>query len=133
MIKTQRKAHRAIWWLMALVLPVLIVLSIARMPKAPILPSGVEQVQDSQGEVLKKVDTEYIKMIVWGEGTIAKQLEIQVKAPLQAASALVYVNGDEVLGQVGKVGTYHFAIANAPKSITVRDVLKNRELLTIEL
>lgn len=133
MIKSQRKAHRMIWGLIALVLPVLMVLAVTRMPSAPKASRDWKQMEAPIGTVLAKAQNEFLKLQVRGSGAQVQQLEVQVIEPLPAASALLYVGNSDLLGQLGGTGTYFFAIDQKPNMVWVQDVLKNQEITKIEL
>lgn len=132
MIRAQRKRHRSIWVAMAITLPVLVALAVMGTPKAP-GQTQVSMQSAANGSILKEVDTKDVKVNIRGAGQKPTQLEVVVKVPLKAASAMVYLKNGEALGQVGKRGVYRFPIKNMPLAISIKDLIKDQELLTIEL
>ena len=132
MIKAQRKWHRNIWIAMTLTLPVLVIMAVMDTPGMKSSSDLIVQT-DATGSILKEIDTKSVKVNIRGLGDTPAQLEMVVKVPLQAASAMVYLKSGQSLGQIGSRGVYRFPIKELPSAITIKDPIKGVELMTIEL
>ena len=117
MISGQRKVHKFIWLVLAVVLPVLLFLAIRNLNFSPTQIVSVEE------QVIAKM--------------IEGKVEIELNIPFESPSAVVYELTHEgktgrVLGQLEGAGTYSFPASENSRGILVLDNIKNEELLKIE-
>jgi len=130
------KTHTYIWLAMIIVIPVLLFFSIRNLdfstPKQEVFYGS-----NVVGEPLAAGENEFIKAIVYKDDTSKLMLEVVLKTTLKNSSALVIPiteNGDEAsIGQVSDKGVYTFILEKKPKSLSLKDALKDEYITTIPL
>ena len=115
MIGSQRKVHRLIWLVMAVILPVLLFFATKD------LEFGSKPYQDQEQLEVKL--------------TKNKTVLIELKKPFPNASSVIYEvdsNGNlgKLLGQFQGMGTYEFELSDTASGIAVVDKLKNTNIYT---
>lgn len=126
MIRTQRRAHLVIWMVIATSLPILMVLAIVYRPEPAIMP--IHDRVKAVGEIIEETESGDLKANLRGIGGKVGQLEIQVKVPLQAPTAVVYSLDGRFIGQIGSKGVYRFDIPSSINGFTVVDEMGVQEL-----
>ena len=127
MIARQRKAHRTIWLLLALTVPVLIGLSVHSIRE--------RLVTDANATISSGIETLYEddQFSISSDGNV---ITLALKRPLKSASAVLYgsVDGkDIVLGTIAHKGLYSFPIDKVIQSLSIKDPIKEEELINISL
>lgn len=117
MISGQRKAHKFIWVLLAVGLPILLFFIIRN------LDFSSTQTYSQKNQIDAKMK----------EGKV----EIELNTPFASPSAVVYELNQggkkgHVLGQLEGMGTYTFQASENSMGILVLDEIKNEELLKME-
>ena len=130
-----RKAHKYIWLILIIAVPVLIFFSIKNL-----------NVFSSESDTVLKIETPKINVLKVSENDLIKAsliindsinfMEVILKTPLKNPSALVYTLTDnnskgEFIGQLTTVGIYNFELKEAAKGVIIYDALK--ELLITKL
>ena len=120
MIAKQRKTHLYVWLGIAVLLPVLMILAIKDLDFTT--TSAANAVQESPVTI----------------ELMGQSLKLQLTTPLKSSSSVVYemrADGSRgmVLGQLEGKGNYEFQVTQGTKGIYVMDMIKNVELLKIEL
>lgn len=119
-----RKAHRYIWLILVIVIPVIIVFAIKDLQF-----TDTNTVQITTEEFTKKnakpdFENEIIKVAFY-----PNDIELILKEPLKNASSTVYAidgnNEKMVLGQLTTPGKYQFEVQNTPKNIMLYDQIKD--------
>ena len=130
------KTHTYIWLVMIIVIPVLLFFSIRNLE----FSTPTQEVfygSNVVGEPLTTGENEFIKAIVYKDDTSKLMLEVVLKTTLKNSSALVIPiteNGDEAsIGQVSDKGVYTFILEKKPKSLSLKDALKDEYITTIPL
>ena len=133
MISGQRKAHKIIWIILTIFIPILIFFSIKNLnffeeKKEKIGATVTTKKQD----LVKTVENDLIKVNAY-----PKSIEIILKIPLKNASSVVYSGGSErdknqLIGQLTTTGIYTFNIEELPKSISVYDELKKERITKLD-
>ena len=118
MILSQRKAHKYIWLVITIAIPILLFFAIKDL-----------DFSSKPGTLKSKQLTAYIE-----ENT----LQIQLNEPFKSPSPLVYemdTNGKvgKLIGQLRGVGNYKFMVSSKVKGLVVLDGIKKEELFKIEL
>ncbi|MDT0605444.1 hypothetical protein [Croceitalea rosinachiae] len=117
MIASQRKSHKYVWLIIAIVIPVMLFFAIKDLDFSTTSNnSKKEQLTASFNH---------------------SKVQIQLRQPLQSPSPLVYelnANGKpgKILGQLNGIGNYKFSTSSTAKGIVVKDGIKNEELFKIE-
>jgi hypothetical protein len=123
-----RKAHKFIWLLLIIVIPVIMVFSIKDLGLFSSEKNTASQVTGSKKVSLKSFENDIVKTSVF-----ESYLEIILKSTLKNSSSVVY-NMDEkgnkagVIGQITTAGIYNFSINNLPNGIIIYDDLKDVEI-----
>ena len=123
-----RKAHKYIWLLLIIIVPVIMAFSIKNLDifssdkDIPTLYNALNKTS------LEASENEIIKASVF-----ESHVEIILKSTLKNSSAIVYEidkNGNKsgVIGQLTTAGIYNFNINNRPKGIIVYDDIKEVEI-----
>ncbi len=119
-----RKAHRYIWLILVIGIPVMMVFAIRDLQF-----TDTNTVQINTEEFTKKnakpdFENEIILLAFY-----QKSMELILKKPLKNASSTVYAidgnNVKTVLGQLTTPGKYQFDVKNTPKNIMVYDEIKD--------
>lgn len=129
-IRAQRKAHRRIWVLILIILPILVICSVVLRPTAPTMPFEGNTPQ-AMGEVLKERETPELKANLRGENGTPSQLELIFKTPLKSASSTVYDQNDGLIGQVGKRGLYRFKVPENIQGFHIWDAIEEKQLIEV--
>ncbi len=120
-----RKAHKYIWLLLVVIVPVIMFLSIKDLD---IFSSRTDSAtfESSIKNPLKTTENNLIRITLY-EGSI----EIILKSTLKNASSIVYASEakKQIIGQLTTAGIYNFNMEKQPKGILVYDELKE-ELIT---
>ena len=120
MIRSLRKRHLSIWVVLGILLPIGFVMAFLAISEFEPVD---QQLQFSLEEAFPKVvgtgETDYIAVQIRQDPrTLLKQIEIEVKQPLAAASALVYltksadqkIENGQLLSKLGAKGNYRIEL-----------------------
>jgi len=123
MIRPLRKYHFFIWRMVAVVIPVIFILSLLLRPDSI---SNYDQVKNDFSFDVKKLTNS------------TAQVTVELKNPLQVPSCLVYISSnskDVLLGEVTHRGAYRFEIPVDQENITVKlyDAIHKKEIMRTEL
>ncbi len=123
-----RKAHKYIWLLLIIIVPVMMVFSIKDLEIFSSENNTTSQLKGSKKVSLKTSENDIIKASVF-----ERHVEIILKSTLKNSSSVVYEmdekgNKSGVIGQLTTAGIYNFNINNLPKGIIVYDDLKDVEI-----
>ena len=123
-----RKAHKYIWLLLIIIVPVMMVFSIKDLDIFSSENNTISQLKGSKKVSLKTSENDIIKASVF-----ERHVEIILKSTLKNSSSVVYEmdekgNKSGVIGQLTTAGIYNFNINNLPKGIIVYDDLKDVEI-----
>ncbi len=123
-----RKAHKYIWLLLIIIVPVMMVFSIKDLDIFSSENNTTSQLKGSKKVSLKTSENDIIKASVF-----ESHVEIILKSTLKNSSSVVYEmdekgNKSGVIGQLTTAGIYNFNINNLPKGIIVYDDLKDVEI-----
>lgn len=128
-----RKAHKFIWLILIIVVPVIMFFSMKDLNVFSSENNSVSQHIDSKKNNTKSFENDIIKVVVF-EGHI----EIILKTTLKSSSSVVYGvdekgNKLNIIGQITTAGIYNFNINNLPKGIIIYDDLKQVEITKLSL
>nr|WP_321246149.1 hypothetical protein [uncultured Psychroserpens sp.] len=128
MTSGQRKAHKYIWLLLAIVIPVVMVFAIKDLNIFSSENSTSSTFEGSKKDSLKSFENDIIKASLF-----ESHIEIILKSTLKNTSAVVYEmdkkgNKTIIIGQLTTAGIYNFNINNLPKGIIIYDDLKHVEI-----
>ncbi len=123
-----RRAHKYIWLLLIIIVPVIMFFSIKDLDIFSSENNNASQFKGSKKVSLKSFENDIIKIAVF-----ENHLEIILKTPLKSSSSIVYEmdkkgNKSNIIGQLATVGIYNFDINNLPKGIIIYDDLKDVEI-----
>ena len=123
-----RKAHKYIWLLLIIIVPVMMVFSIKDLDIFSSDNNTTSQLKGSKKVSLKTSENDIIKASVF-----ERHVEIILKSTLKNSSSVVYEmdekgNKSGVIGQLTTAGIYNFNINILPKGIIVYDDLKDVEI-----
>ena len=116
MIASQRKAHKWIWVLIGITVPIALFFILTNLNFSRM---EIDQTEDQL--IVQKVDN---------------RVEIVLHRPFVSPSTVVYglspSGKSEVLGQIQGVGTYSFKVKKETNGLLIRDELKKKELFKVE-
>ena len=132
MTSGQRKAHRYIWLLITVLVPLVIIFAIKDLNIFFSENNTASNFETSKKEVLKQSENDLIKVSVH-----KSSIEIILKSTLKNSSAVVYAtdtkgNKKDLIGQLTTTGIYNFNINNLPKGILIYDALKEEDITKLE-
>ncbi len=128
-----RKAHKYIWLLLIIIVPMIMFFSVKDLDLFSSRTITASQVTGSKKMSLKSYENDIVKIAVF-----ESHLEIILKMTLKNSSAVVYEmdkkgNKSNVLGQLTTAGIYNFNINNLPKGIIIYDDIKQVEITKFSL
>ena len=123
-----RKAHKYIWLLLIIIVPVIMVFSIKDLDIFSSENNTISQLKGSKKVSLKTSENNIIKASVF-----ENHVEIILKSTLKNSSSVVYEmdekgNKSGIIGQLATAGIYNFNISTLPKGIIIYDDLKDVEI-----
>ncbi|MEH6535327.1 MAG: hypothetical protein V7719_02965 [Psychroserpens sp.] len=123
-----RKAHKYIWLLLIIVVPVIMVFSIKDLDIFSSENNTASQLMGSKKVSLNSFENDIVKTSVF-----ESHIEIILKSTLKNSSSIVYDmdekgNKSNVIGQLTTAGIYNFNINSLPKGIIIYDDLKHVEI-----
>lgn len=128
MTSGQRKAHRIIWILLVIIIPVLLFLAIKDLNfQAPEKKANTIE-KSSDKAIIYTKENEIIKV-----NLLEGELQIILKSSLKNASSIVHIidkKGKHLgsLGQISTPGIYSFNISNRIDGIALNDAIKDKEI-----
>lgn len=130
-----RQAHKIIWIVLIIVVPIVIVFATKDLALFSSEAKVSPQFEALKDKVLIVAENEVLKASVIEKDSM-NYLELILKSPLKNSSALVYTasaTGDkiEAIGQLSTVGIYNFKMQEKPKGILLYDALKEVEITKI--
>jgi hypothetical protein len=128
MTSGQRKAHKIIWLLLVITVPLVIIFAIRDL--TVFIPKNNKNPQE---QILKEKPLNVFENDLIKASLYDSYIQIILKVTLKNASSLVYeMNArgikSNVIGQLTTAGIYKFNINNLPKGIIVFDELKKVEI-----
>ena len=128
MTSGQRKAHKYIWLLLAIIIPVIMIFAIKDLNVFSSENNTSSTLEGSKKVSLKSFENDIIKASLF-----ESHVEIILKSTLKNTSAVVYEmdkkgNKTIIIGQLTTAGIYNFNINNLPKGIIIYDDLKHVEI-----
>jgi hypothetical protein len=123
-----RKAHKYIWLILIVIIPVLIFFSIKDLDVFASESDSNLSMETIQSNVLKVSENELIKASLI-EKDSTSFIEVILKSPLKNPSSIVYAlkskdQKGRIIGQINTVGIYNFDVTKNPKGIIIYDALK---------
>ncbi|WP_394750831.1 hypothetical protein [Spongiimicrobium salis] len=135
MTSNLRKAHKIIWLLLLITVPVTLVFSVIGISGSPLTDADFSgQITEEQEAILDN-DQFFIGL---NEKEHSNNLRIILKKSLSSPTPIVYgisatSNEASSLGALGEKGVYAFSVDHAVKRIRIYDDLKKVELLSVDL
>lgn len=128
-----RKAHKYIWLVLIITVPVIMFFSMKDLNIFSSENNSVSQHTDSKKSSVKSFENDIVKVVVF-----ESHIEIILKSTLKSSSSVVYDvdekgNKSIVIGQLTTAGIYNFNINNLPKGIIIYDDLKQVEITKFSL
>ena len=125
---SQRKAHKYIWILIAIALPILMYFSISYRPNISLEYGLSENKEPVEGSLETTLENDVIKVRL-----SEQQMHLYVKRPVKSAATLIYAidkdgKATQLLGQVGNQRTYVFEYEGSITGIRVFDPVKDTEI-----
>jgi len=135
MTSSLRKAHKLIWILLFLTIPVVMVFAVLEIKKPAINDGNLVLAEALSGQTV--LENETFSMSVQKAGK-TNQLHVIVKRPLKNPSAVIYgVSSEEkkeyFLGVIDKKGVYSFEMKDSTQGIRIYDAIKEEDIINIEL
>ena len=123
-----RKAHKYIWLILAIVVPIIMVFAIKDLDFNSSERHKISQLEGSKEKSINSFENDIVKASVY-----ESHIEIILKLTLKNSSSIVYEmdtkgNKSSVLGQLTTAGIYKFDINGLPKGIIISDDLKNVDI-----
>ena len=124
MTSGQRKVHKIIWLLLAIIIPLIMIFAVKDLNILSSKNNQQFQKTNSKEKILNAYENELIKATVY-----ENYVEIILKSTLKSASSVVYEMDFEgkktnIIGQLTTAGLYKFNINKKPKGILIFDELK---------
>lgn len=127
-----RKAHKYVWLLLIIIVPIVMIFSIKDLDILSLNQKTSTSFKSSKKPALKTAENGFIKASLY-ENTV----EIILKSPLKSSSAIIYSLKDEnksdIIGQVSSVGVYSFKLKEPIKAILLFDEIKNEDITQLAL
>lgn len=135
MTSNLRKAHKVIWLLLVIIVPIALIFSVLGITASPLTDADLsKQTTNVKQESVLDNNQIFIGM----NKQMPYSVKIILKKSLSSPAPTVYAissdsNEASSLGALTKKGMYTFPINKSVKSIQIFDELKKVELLTVEL
>lgn len=131
-----RTAHKIIWILSIIIIPVLIFLSIQSIKEPFLTDSDTITTSKLSGELMVLENESFLIRIK--KQKTHNTLRIILKKPLRSASSIVYGTksdreGGIYIGTLENKGIYTFEVDKSTKGIRIYDAIKKNDILNIEL
>jgi len=131
-----RKAHKYIWLLIAIGIPVFIVFSIKDLDVFSSKSISLSEIEATKSNVIKVIENDLIKASLIKEDS-TNYIEVILKSTLKNPSSLVYKldqndEKGELIGQLTTIGVYKFELEQSLKGIVVYDALKETLISKLE-
>ncbi|WP_422105955.1 hypothetical protein [Winogradskyella sp.] len=128
MTSGQRKAHKFIWLVLAVAIPIFMFITIKNLDFNRSDDNDITAVKTLNEKFIKTAENDLIKVNVY-----KKYIEVILKSPLKHASSVVYATSNQgkkgqALGQLTTVGIYKFNITDVPTGLLVYNPLKELEI-----
>jgi len=135
MTSNLRKAHKLIWIILFLTIPVVMVFAVLEIKKPAINDGNLVLAEALSGQMVLENDIFSMSVQKTGE---TNQLHVIVKRPLKNPSAVIYGISSEdkkgyFLGVIDKKGLYSFEMKDSTKGIRIYDAIKEEDIINIEL
>ena len=123
-----RKAHKYIWLILVIIIPVIILFSIKDLGVFSSENDGVSQIEDSN-----KINIGYVENDLISASFSENKIKIILKTTLKNSSSVVYAidakgNKSDIIGHLTTAGVYTFNSISKPKGIIISDDLKNVQI-----
>ena len=131
MTSGQRKAHKYIWMLLGIVIPVIILFSIKDLTVFSFKKDTSSKFELLMTDALKVAENDVIKVALFSDS-----ITVILKRTLKNPSSILYSidlegNKEKVIGQLSTLGIYNFKITKLPKGILLYDTLKEKIITKI--
>ena len=131
MTSGQRKAHKYIWMLLGIVIPVIILFSIKDLTVFSFKKDTSSKFELLMTDALKVAENDIIKVALFSDS-----ITVILKRTLKNPSSILYSidlegNKEKVIGQLSTLGIYNFKITELPKGILLYDTLKEKIITKI--
>jgi|GEM_PF-2144461 len=128
MTSGQRKAHKYIWLLITLLIPLVIIFAVKDLNLFDSENKTGSTFEASKKKLIKQSENDLIKASLY-----ESSIEIILKSTIKNSSAVVYAtdtkgNRKDLIGQLTTTGIYNFNINNLPKGILIYDALKKENI-----
>lgn len=129
-----RKAHRYVWIVLAILIPILIGFSIKDLSIFSTQDHiEIMSINDSK-TILKTGENELLKVSIVEQDSMTS-IEVILKKPLKHPSSSVFTTKNDerehFIGQLYAVGIYNFKVTTIPKGIIVFDAIKETTITKI--
>ncbi len=136
MTSGQRKAHKYIWLLIAIGIPILIVFSIKNLDVFSSKKFSLSEIEATKSNIIKVAENDLIKVSLIKKDS-TNSIEVILKSTLKNPSSLVYelIENNEksvLIGQLTNVGIYYFDAKESLKGIVIYDALKEKLISKLE-
>ncbi len=131
MTSGQRKAHKYIWMLLGIVIPVIILFSIKDLTVFSFKKDTSSKFELLMTDALKVAENDVIKVALFSDS-----ITVILKRTLKNPSSILYSidlegNKEKVIGQLSTLGIYNLKITELPKGILLYDILKEKIITKI--
>jgi len=123
-----RKAHKYIWLILVIIIPIVILFSIMDLGVFSSENDGVSQIDSS-----KMINIGYVENDLISASFSENKIKIILKTTLKNSSSVVYAidakgNKSDIIGQLTTAGIYTFNSISKPKGIIISVDLKNVQI-----
>ncbi|MEM7085632.1 MAG: hypothetical protein AAF489_05590 [Bacteroidota bacterium] len=130
-----RKAHKIIWMMLLLTVPVALVFAVLEIRTPVIHDNDLVLSEAPSGSIV--LDNESFSMSINKVGEI-HSLQVVVKRPLKSPSAVIYgttseENREYFVGTIAEKGVYDFQLNDGTKGIRIYDAIKEKDIINTEL
>ncbi len=127
-----RKAHKYIWLLLIIIVPVIMIFSIKDLDIFSSKAKETSLYKSSKSNIIKVAENNLIKASLI-EIDSSNSIEIILKTTLKNPTSIVYEidnsgNKSDIIGQLTTSGIYNFKLNKLLKGVIIYDALKNEEI-----
>jgi len=135
MTSNLRKAHKIIWMLLLITIPVVMVLAVLEIKKPAINDDDLVLSEARLGRLVSENESFSISV---GKGGEIDNLQVILKRPLKNPSAVVYGASSEdkkeyFIGVINEKGLYNFQLNKSTKEVRIYDAIKKEDIINIKL
>ncbi|NER16085.1 hypothetical protein [Spongiivirga citrea] len=131
MTSGQRKAHKYVWLLLVMTIPILMIFAVKDLDVFSLKEDLKPKFSATKGTIVKTSENKILKASLIKKDSLYS-LEVILKKPIKQASLVIESlqaqDGAKVIGQLSSVGIYKFEVDEVIEAIILKDPLGKEDI-----